>query len=592
MTRSNSDVPRNSLSLRERAGVRARNSLSLWERVGVRAEGSAYSLAMHATQPSEAKPQSNRTPMRHYRVAVIACLMWLTMLSTTFLHAQEPAAARAEDKLAVEQQRIADKYEHLEDVLLRMAELTASTDPRRAALLRKAVAQSKERLVGVQFDRTVKLLDRGQLSRALENQQELNKDLRALLELLMSENRAKQLESEKARIRQYLKHIKQLIRRQKGIQGRTEGGGDPERLAKEQERLANRTGNLAKEIHRNEEDQGKAAPGDGKAKAPSKDAGKDAGKGKEQGGRKSNAKAEGQGQGQGQGKEQEQGQGAGQGGDPKSSQQENPARKRLDAARQRMKEAQEKLDKAEREGAVEQQEEALRELEQARADLEEILRQLREEEIERTLVMLEARFRKMLEMQRTVYTGTQRLNKVPPKRRTHDHEIEAGRLSNSESLIVLEADKALALLRDDASAVAFPEAVHQLRADMQQVVVRLAQAKVGPITQAIEEDVIAALEEMIEALQKAIEEAEQKKQQPPPSQQGRPQDPPLVDALAELKMIRALQIRVNRRTTRYAKLLDGPQAEETELLEALRRLAERESRIHRITRDLQMGKNQ
>ena len=45
------------------------------------------------------------------------------------------------------------------------------------------------------------------------------------------------------------------------------------------------------------------------------------------------------------------------------------------------------------------------------------------------------------------------------------------------------------LLRDDGTAVAFPEAAEQMRDDMQQVVERLAQAKVGKITQSIEEDI-------------------------------------------------------------------------------------------------------
>ena len=40
--------------------------------------------------------------------------------------------------------------------------------------------------------------------------------------------------------------------------------------------------------------------------------------------------------------------------------------------------------------------------------------------------------------------------------------------------------------------------------------------------------------------------------------------------LAELKMIRALQMRVNRRTERYSKLIEGEQAENAELVEALR----------------------
>jgi hypothetical protein len=71
------------------------------------------------------------------------------------------------------------------------------------------------------------------------------------------------------------------------------------------------------------------------------------------------------------------------------------------------------------------------------------------------------------------------------------------------------------------------------------------------------------------------------------NQEGQPQDPPLVDVLAELKMIRALQMRVNGRTERYAKLIEGEQAEKAELLDALHKLAERQEKIYRVTRDLQ-----
>jgi len=254
-----------------------------------------------------------------------------------------------------------------------------------------------------------------------------------------------------------------------------------------------------------------------------------------------------------------------------------------------MREAEEKLKEAEREGAVEKQEEAIRELEQAKADLERILRQLREEEMERMLTLLEARFQKMLQMQRAVYEGTQRLDKVPEPDRTHNHEIEASRLGRKEAEIVVESDKALTLLRDDGTAVALPEALEQVREDMGQVVRRLDRAEAGPLTQSIEEEIIAALEEMIEAVGRAKQEAEERKSRPMPP--GPPQDQPLVDSLAEIKMIRAMQMRVNRRTERYAKLAEGEQAESPDLLEALDRLAERQARIHQITRDLEMGKN-
>src|SRR5690606_30322948 len=124
-------------------------------------------------------------------------------------------------------------------------------------------------------------------------------------------------------------------------------------------------------------------------------------------------------------------------------------RQRVEAARERMREAQEKLEQAQREDATDRQEEALEELEQAKAELEEVLRQLREEEMQRMLVMLEARFRRMLDMQIEVYEGTVRLTELPEEARSRGSQIEAGRLGRKESLIVLEADKALELLRED-----------------------------------------------------------------------------------------------------------------------------------------------
>ena len=529
--------------------------------------------------------------------------------------ADEPRPA---DKLSVQQQGVADSFQHLQDLLLRMAELSELADPRRAALLKKAVRESEERLIGVQFESLVELLEEDRLSRAIENQDRLREDLEALLELLLSENRSLRVESQKARIRAYLKRLNQIIKQQKDVQGRTAGTGRPGPLADQQEKLADKTGVLAEDIQKNEEPAGRPAndadrdSGQDEPSKPEESEGKEAPEPED--GAKEDEQAEGPEKGAAEGQNQQgaedggkpgdspaepsqgepqqdspRGQGQGPGPPPSQEQPQNPARPRIEAAERRMREAEEKLQRAEREGAVEKQEEAIRELEQAKADLERILRQLREEEMERTLTLLEARFQKMLQMQRAVHEGTQRLDKVAEPDRTHNHEIEASRLGRKEAEIVVEADKALTLLHDDGTAVAFPEALEQARDDMEQVVRRLDRAEVGPLTQSIEEEIIAALEEMIEALSKAKQDAEERKLQPVPP--GPPQDQPLVDLLAEIKMIRAMQMRVNRRTERYAKLIEGEQAERPDLLEALDRLAERQARIHQITRDLEMGKN-
>ena len=187
--------------------------------------------------------------------------------------------------------------------------------------------------------------------------------------------------------------------------------------------------------------------------------------------------------------------------------------------------------------------------------MEEILRQLREEEMKQLLAMLEARFQKILQIQSEIYGGTVRLDKIPRAERSHAYEIDTGRLSNREAEIVMEVEKALSLLREEGSSVAMPEAVQQVRDDMQQLVHRLAEGKTEVLTQNIEKDVITALQEIVDALKKAQKDPESKKKPPGPSPNGQPQDPPLIELLAELKMIRALQLRVNRRTERYSKLV-------------------------------------
>ena len=83
---------------------------------------------------------------------------------------------------------------------------------------------------------------------------------------------------------------------------------------------------------------------------------------------------------------------------------------------------------------------------------------------------------------------------------------------------------------------------------MEQVVHRLAQDKVDTMTQTIEQDIITALQEIIDALKKAQKDAGQEAELAPPGTAGQ-QAAPLIDMLAELKMIRALQMRVTTART-------------------------------------------
>ncbi|MBX3412086.1 MAG: hypothetical protein KF708_05155 [Pirellulales bacterium] len=543
-----------------------------------------------------------------------------------------PAKANNLATLTAEQQQLAAKYKRFEEVLLRLAELTAGEDPERAALLRKAVSQSKDRLIGLQYERLIEILEQDRLANAITNQGTIATDLNALLELLLSEDRAKKIDEEKKQLEAYIKEVNELIKTQKSLQAQTEGRGDPQKLAEQEGSLADRTGKLAGDMKStgeaakpNEAESQEGTPGSKPGEGPMPDeeerpgappAGDASGEPKESGKPSSPMGDQGepqegqsgepqegasgqpqegqQGQQGQQGEQGEQGESPPSGQQPSSEQQQKtaPAQERLQAAQEKMREAQKKLDEAKRSDARDKQEEALAELERAKAELEEILRQLREEEQKRMLAMLEARFRAMLAEQIEIYEGTLRLDRTPEQARSRGFEIESGRLSRRESVLSGEAEKTLHLLTEEGSAVAMPEAVMQMRDDMEQVVVRLGGAKVDELTQGIEEDIIAALEEMLAAIKKAQQEQEQKQSQPPPPA-GEPGEPPLIDKIAELKMIRSLQLRVNKRTERYSKLVDEEgQTEQAELLEALLDLAAREQRIHKATRDIAVGRNQ
>ena len=268
-----------------------------------------------------------------------------------------------------------------------------------------------------------------------------------------------------------------------------------------------------------------------------------------------------------------------------------PGREEVQKAKQEMDRAIEELKKNRKAKASDKQDQALAELLKAKEKLEEILRQLREEERAMVLAALEARFRDMLLRQEAVNNGTLAIHAVPLDKRSDRHRNRAVELARNEDEISLLAAKALTLLKEEGSSVAFPEAVEQIREDMLTVARRLERADVGEITQNIEADIVESLKEILEAMQKELEKLkdEKQKQQQQQQQQQKKQEA-LVNKLAELKMLRSLQYRVNRRTKQMGRLVEGEQALDGDVVSQLRQLSERQAKVQKATHDLATGK--
>jgi hypothetical protein len=547
--------------------------------------------------------------------ALAGCLIALAVAARPLVADGPAADTTTADTLARREADLLRQYRDLERSFLRLADLLAASDPRRAAVLRDAFEQAREEEVGDRLGRIVDLLEKGQLLAAGTGQEAAVEQFRGLLDLLEEGGRERNLADSRQAVRQFLSRVTKLIARQRDIEGSTEAGGDEEPLAARQLEAAAEAADLAGELERfarridetPRESEREAAGGEppagrrGDEKAEEAKAGDQAG---EQAAKEQGREAEGpQGEQSGeQGREEgDLDHGAERGAEqaePEGDDEVSRARRtqlRLQAAERRMQEAQRRLSEAERKAARAEQQQAIEELETARAELEQILRQMREEEVERLLVQLETRVRLMLKAQRQVVAGAEKLvaaEAASPRER----QLEAGRLGREQEDVTAEADRALMLVRDDGSAVAIPEALGQVRDDSAQVAARLKRGDLAPATVAIADEIVTGLEELLAALEKSRREEDSRPQQAAPGggRQAEPGQQPLVDKLAELKMLRSLQARVNARTERFAALLDegAEQVLEAELVAALGRLAERQRAIERAARDIVTGRTE
>lgn len=318
------------------------------------------------------------------------------------------------------------------------------------------------------------------------------------------------------------------------------------------------------------------------------------------------------------GQQGQQGEGkSGQSGKGGQQQQQQPSpeqsqiKKQVQEAEKYQERAEDNLRKDNRKDAGDDEQVALDKLNQAKKALEDLLRQLREEEIERLLARLEQRCRRMLALQIGVRDDTVALDKTITTTSAKDElGIRANRsasnvLSDREEEIIKEARAGLKLLEEEGSAVAFAEVFSQVKGDMEVVAERLRKTDTGVVTVTIENQIIETLQEMIEALKKAQADNKNKSKPGQSGPSGPPPDQKLLDLLAELKMIRSMQKRVNARTELYGKQYAGEQApqpensvapEEREKYERiqteLKDLSKRQQKISKVTHDIATGKNE
>ena len=513
------------------------------------------------------------------------------------------------DELTPKQEANRDKFQRFQRELLGLAQrLEASDKPGerdRAKVMRKALELIGRENVQGQFQKLLDGVKDGVQPAELQglgvDNAQLTQALREILELMMSDDGSARNKDEQKRIEELLKDARAIERAQRQIRATTESKrADPKQIAEEQEKTTKRTEELAKKMAKGDKKDakpgeqkdakpkgGEPKPGDPKDRKPKDGDPKDgkAQDGKPKDGKPSDAKPQ-----------------DGKPGEPKPGetppgpqQPQTPGRKQIEAAVPEQKKAEDALNKPDRKGAAKAEDKAIQAIEEAIKELEKRLKQLREEEAQKLLANLEVRCKKLLQMQTEVYEATKAIDSevVKAKGQKSNADIQKSQQqADKEREIVAEADKALKLMESEGTAVAFARVLQEVAVDMRAVERRLGESAVGRDTQLIEENIIALLQEMVAALKKAQEDL--KKPQPqsgPGGQAGKGADQRLIDQLAELRLIKALQMQVNARTRLQSARYQGEQASDPLVRRELDELSARQEKLHDMVGKLERGEN-
>lgn len=473
-----------------------------------------------------------------------ACvLLAISLLFAASAAAQTPPSpSNANLSLAERQRDVLARVQRLESTMLKLTKLLAESEPEKAERLRDALNLSGKQRIKSRVEALTQLLKGEKLSDADQQQSALLKDLDELLKTLT--NPANELDARRQE-REKLERVKRAIRT----------------LMDEQTQNLYRTQQVQKQMHEGAE----GAAGGG-------DAGEMLDKLEEMQRQTERKAAELQRELQ-----------------PKPDEQ-NAARPGADAMREaseRMREAADRLGDDKPAEAQKSEEQSLEKMQEALDELEDALRQARKEEMDETLSAIETRLRDLLTREKTVREAVRPLE---GKNASEFSRSEQSQLVESAATQKQAADDCAQVLRivvDEGTTVIVPELLRQLSTDMSAVAGLLEKSDPSRTAVRLLDDIVAQLEQMLAAVESRREKNREEENKPQQQQQQNQGPQPLLPGSAELKLLREAQVRLNERMPAAAGA-----AEETQRVEDMRQLSERQTQLVDLARRMNERKEQ
>jgi hypothetical protein len=253
-----------------------------------------------------------------------------------------------------------------------------------------------------------------------------------------------------------------------------------------------------------------------------------------------------------------------------------PGRRQLESAQEAMRRAADRLGELQQDESEKAQRDVLAELQRSLAELDDALRQVRREEVAETLAALETRFRALLSRQEEIRRTVTALGAKSVEQWQRDDENALAAAATLQQQAAEDCRTIRRLLVNEGTTLVLPELTEEIAGDMAEVAAALQGADVGPVPRARIDEIIALLQEVLDAI---AQQREQQAEEPPPTPPGQ-QAPPggsgaLLPASTELKLLRSAQVRINNQTTTLAEQAEGEPVRQRRL----ETLAQRQQRL-------------
>ncbi|MHC4916878.1 MAG: hypothetical protein ACYTGB_15455, partial [Planctomycetota bacterium] len=264
---------------------------------------------------------------------------------------------------------------------------------------------------------------------------------------------------------------------------------------------------------------------------------------------------------------------------------------RAGSASSSMSQAEGHLGRGQPGSAKDDEEDARDDLQRMRREVDDEISDNRDDRHREELFRIEKELKEILAKHNEVVLGTLEVEKA--------RRAAEGRLGRPQKARLFAASKteteilgrARALVKQLTDSPVFRWVLDDTAGDMDEVCRELGRERTGIYVQDVERDVKRNLEELIAALKEERSKSEKKPPKGPPPDGGSPPPggkPPLVPPLAELKMIRSMQTKVNRKTAWVDEAVSRTQDRKlsAELRRVLERTAQKQAEVAGVTGDL------